>query len=692
MSDSVTYTPDNKIPLLEDALKGAKSWKPTQEERDIVTRVLYRFEHELLPAQQQFWTEWDDARKIYEAWIQPDPLRLRETFKVPWSHTIIDAATAEEVDAFPDFAIDTQEGEDKQKLPILNAAKKYALQRANWEKVKHEALRLRRIYGWCAVRISYSRETRIIKQRKPVKGDDGMMIGYDEVIDYPWDDIRLEVIDNPRRFLVDDGAHEIDDVSGRGADDCALITDLSWLSFREMVQYDKRFKNTQFVKPGAEYWVNDKMEIVQPDQNVVADQSKRVRLIEYWNRRTDEYIVIANGVLIRYCPLVDDHKELPFAVMHMHRRPHSFYSKGIPKLIESLEAVYNAVMQAEVRATKLAFPILRMDEDSTADPRSVAQYPGVVFEAAKDSMELLQMGSVPGEVYQLKDKIESLLVWVTGVNYQQLFSKDESDRVGIEALKKESMLARVNANLRENEANFVVRIGNLLIQDIMQYYPVPKIRRLMPADDLGKLGKEKIHWEGTVLPRLVKDKKTKLPRGVWELRKIPVEGLQIREQANEEKGVFTLFNEGSSGNSYILARPEYIRTASKLDIQAVRPSAMGSSKEAKKLTMLELSAHALNVNQLNMKENEQGQPVPTAIWDMEYLEKEVAEAYELPVKKAILSEKEKDGRQAQKALEQVAGAYTQKFKDKATFAQQTMPTPPMNVPATQSAGLVQQGT
>lgn len=685
MPDTITYTPENKVPLLEDALKNASTWHPTEEEREQVTRVMYRFEHEMLPAQQQFWTEWDDARKIYEAWITPDPLRLRETFKVPWSHTIIEAATAEEVDAFPDIAIETQEGEDKQKLPILNAAKKYALQRANWDKVKHEALRLRRIYGWCAVRISYSRETRIIKQRKPVKKDGGMMIGYEEVVDYPWDDIRLEVIDNPRRFLVDDSAREIDDVSGRGADDCALITDMSWLSFREMVQHDKRFSNTQFVKPGAEYWVNDKMEVVQPDQNVVPDQSKRVRLIEYWNRRLDEYVVIANGILIRSCPLVDDHKELPFAVIHMHRRPHTFYSKGIPKLIESLEAVYNAVMQAEVRATKLAFPILRMDEDSTVDPRSVAQYPGVTFEAAKDSVELMQLGSVPGEVYQLKDKIESLLIWVTGINFQQLFSKDQSERVGIESLKKESMLSRVNANLHENEANFVVRIGNLLIQDIMQYYPVPKLRRIVPADDLGKLGKEKINWDGTVMPRLVKDKENGMPRGIWELRKIPVEGMQIREEANEEKGFFTLLNDGESGNSYILARPEYIRTASRLDIRAVRPSAMGSSKEAKKLSLIELSNHALQTNIAQAQMNQ------APIWDMVYLEKQLAEVNELQVKKAILPEQSKDGGEAKTAIQNAAEAYNQKFKDRASF-QQPMSPPPMNVSPTQSAGLVQQGT
>ncbi len=684
MPPVITYTPKSSIPNLKDALETKETWKPTDDEGEAVTRVLYRFQHEMLPAQQTYWTEWDDAKKIYESWIQPDPLRLRETFKVPWSHTIIEAATAEEVDAFPDIAIETTEGEDKQKLPILNAAKKYALQRANWEKVKQEALRLRRIYGWCAVRLSYSRETRIIKQRKPVKNDGGFAMQYEDVVDYPWDDLRFEVIDNPKRFLIDDSARDLDDTTGRGADDCALITDLSWSAFQEMAQNDKRFKNTQFVKPGAEYWIDDNMALTCNDA-AVPDMSQKVRMIEYWNKRKDEYVVICNGVLIRHCPLPDDHKELPFAALHMHRRPHTFYSKGIPKLIESLEAVYNAVMQAEVRATKLAFPILRMDEDSTSDPRSIAAYPGVVFEGAKDSMELFQLGTVPREAYALKDKIESLLIWVTGVNYQQMFSANQSDRVGIEALKKETQLARVNLSLRENEANFIVRIGEMLVQDIMQYYPVPKIRRLLPADDLVKLGKEKMSWEGTVMPRLIKDSKGK-PQGVWEMRKIPVEGMQIKEVANEEKGLFTLTNEGEGGNSYILARPEYIRTTSKLSITAVRPSAMGSSKETKKLTLIELSNHALQVNM--QQANLQAPP----IWEMDYLEQQISEAYEMNTKKAITSMASKDGKNAQAALSKVADKYVQAARPGGSFPAQQAPTSPLKMNAQQSQAMVSQAT
>ncbi len=630
----LTFIPGNAIPDLEEALanSGQKTWKASAEEQKDLLWCMNRIDNQMRPAQSQYHTEWDNARNIHECTIVPDP--MRESFKVPISAAMIEAGIAEEIDAFPDFAVDTQEPDDRQKLPMLNAAKKHALWRTNYDKVKYEALRIRRIYGFCAIRIYFRRETRIIQQRVPVIGDEGVQLGYEDAVDFPYDDVWIEVIDNPRRFLIGEGDKDIDT-----AIDCALVTEVDWDGFKPMVEHDRRFKNVEFVKPGWEYKIDLNIQGEYDGigcQQISSDRNSKVTIIEYWNKNRDKYFMIANGVLIRQTCLVDDHKELPFAVLHMYRRPHTFYSKGVPKLIESIEAAYNAIVQAEVRATKLAFPILLTDDDSAVDPRQIAPYPGVVLEGGLDRIELKPLGSVPNEVYRLKDKLEEWLIWLTGINIKQIFSAEggTNQRVGIEALKKESMLSRINANLRENEAGFVVRMGELLMQDIMQYYPVPKIRRLLPEDDLGAIPESRKVYEG------------KKVIGILEDRKIPVDGMVLKETANEEKGLFELKNMGGKGGSYILARPEYIRVKSKLDIRAVRPSAMGSSKEAKKLTMLELSDHAIMVNQAAMQMGAEpptmgpnGEEIPgkpgAPIWNLEYIERQLAEAHELPPEKAL---------------------------------------------------------
>lgn len=667
------FTKKNVVLPEEEATKtqGAKVWMPTAEENEALLRIQKRYQQQMLPAQQQFHTEWDNAKKIYEAYIVPDP--LKESFKIPLSHMVIDAALAEEIDAFPDLVFETQDPDDQQKLPMLNSAKNYALKRTKWEKVKHEALRIRRIYGIAPVRIYYRREMRTTKQRIPVMGDSGITLGYEEVTDYPWDDICIEVIDNPRRFLIGDADHDIEDAA-----DCVLLTDMDWDAFRQMVQHDRRFKNVEYVNVSWSNKDDIKGEIFEPSQQAPERTSGKVRVLEYWNKYKDEYVMIANDIIVRQTCLVDDHKELPFAVVHMYRRPHTFYSKGIPKLIESIEAAYNSVFQAEVRATKLAFPILVTSDDNTIDPRQIAPYPGVVLEGGLDSVDLKQLGSVPNESYRLKDKLEDILGWLTGINVKQI-NDTGSGRVGIEAMKKESSLARVTANLRENESNFAVRLGNLLLEDIMQYFPGPKMRRLAPQENADDLKNKTLKQHGIQLYQ-----NDKGDMGVLEMRKIPLEGKRIKEKLSKT-GVYSLSYSDDAGNSFVFARPEYIRCKSRLDVQAVRPSAMGSSKEAKKLVLMELSDHAIAVNQAAMQMG--GTPPETdpatgqvtspgvpgkPIWQQEWIEEQLAIAHDFPLSKAIVQDATNENdpeEQVKKLTDGIMKINSQKFPSMQQFMQ-----------------------
>ncbi len=652
--DSLTFTEGNKVPDKEDAVDNGEFWSPSEEETKIVQRVLSRVEEDMYSTQSSHHTEWDDATQIYEAFTEPR--KNRPNFQLPISHMLIETALAEEVDAFPDVELEAQDDDDVSKLPIMNSAKKYALARTNWEAIKIDARRICRIYGIAPVRISYIRETRKIKERVGIKygADDGAMIAYRDTWDYPVDDIMMEVIDNPRRFLIDPNVR---DISDHRTVDCALFTEVSWEAYKQSVQHNRFYQNVDKVKPGANYHLDMNGLLVPPDVTATDSRQHNVTILEYWNQKTDEYIVIANGVLIRSGPLPDDHKTLPFAVMHMYRRPHTFYSKGVPKLVESIEAAYNKMMNATTQATGLSFPIIVTSEDAGIDPRAIAAYPGIVMDGALDKLKLEQLGSVPSEVYSYAEKLESWLIWVSGINFQNIFGQ-QSDRVGIEALKKEGMLTRVNFNLRDNEANFVVRLADLLIQDIQQYYPAMRIRAITAKDDLGNVAEDK----------KVVDKETGMVRGILEDRRIPIDaGIQFTEHENKEKGVFELKAELSDKKSYILARPEYIRTKTRFAIRSVRPSAMGSSKEAKKLMLQELLSTALDVNGAQAQmgtttDPKTGQTTPgKPVFNIPYLAQRLVEAFELPINKALKDENQDSGKQAQNAMQDLGQGFMDSF-------------------------------
>ena len=634
----LTYTSGNMILDEEKVLKANFApHKPEKGEQETMLFVLRRVEQEMLPTQSEFHQEWDDAAEIFEAKIVP--VTGRPSIRIPWSHTVIDSALAEEVDAFPDIEYDTQEDDDRPKLPVIDAAKKHVLAINNWDGFKTDARRICRIYGNCPVRIGYVRETRKIHERVPVRGDDGIKMITREVFDYPEDDIKLEVIDNPRRFLLDPNCRSM-----RDAEDCALITTVNWNMFRQKVQHDVRFKNADKVFPGAEYFIDFQTGNLTVPTNDGITTGKRVKILEYWNKALDRYIMIANGIVLRDTCLVDDHKELPFAMLRLWKRPHTPYAKGVPKMIESLESTYNELIGAEVQATKLAFPILTTSDDAGIDPKAVAPYPGIIIEGAMDKMKLEQLGSVPAEVYKLKEEIKQQIIWVSGVNYQQIYSEKGTDRVGIEAMRKESMLSRITSNLREEEADFIVRLGDLIAQDIAQYYSTPRIRGLMSSEDVSELGKLSFEKDGK---QLVKDKGG-VVRGVMEWRKIPLKGFSYEEEEGEG-GVKRMLPKKADVNGYILAKPEYIRTKMRLNVRAIRPSAMGSSKEAKKLVLMELANHALDVNGAMIKSQmELGQSNPDLakkfqpMWNINYLEKQIAMINDLSVDRALLSDSDKE--------------------------------------------------
>lgn len=67
-------------------------------------------------------------------------------------------------------------------------------------------------------------------------------------------------------------------------------------------------------------------------------QKDKVELIKYYNKQTDQYIVIANDVLIRKGPLPYNHKQLPFSIHRFIKWPNMFYGVGLPVILESLQA------------------------------------------------------------------------------------------------------------------------------------------------------------------------------------------------------------------------------------------------------------------------------------------------------------------------------------------------------------------
>lgn len=105
-------------------------------------------------------------------------------------------------------------------------------------------------------------------------------------------------------------------------------------------------------------------------------QDGNVELIRYYNRDTDEYIMVANGVWLNslgtgeaISPLPFEHKELPFWDIRFELYINFFYGKSLPDKLKSLQDVLNVLTNMLLDQSFLTIfpPILTAGFDSIED-------------------------------------------------------------------------------------------------------------------------------------------------------------------------------------------------------------------------------------------------------------------------------------------------------------------------------------
>jgi hypothetical protein len=69
-----------------------------------------------------------------------------------------------------------------------------------------------------------------------------------------------------------------------------------------------------------------------------------VELLHYWNVESDDYIVVANGVLVRdhaMISTIDGEKALPFVVRPLGYKNYSIYGRGICEALMTFNSEVN---------------------------------------------------------------------------------------------------------------------------------------------------------------------------------------------------------------------------------------------------------------------------------------------------------------------------------------------------------------
>lgn len=397
------------------------------------------------------------------------------------------------------------------------------------------------MYGTAIGQEYYLKDRRMVKESKiDLKGRETTK--EKEIFDY--DDCMLEQV-KLQDFYVDEFARGF---SGPyAARDCIRRYIMNIDDFHVMYdgsQWDQ-FGNAKFVKEGGN---TDYYEFFQPPTGWT--DTKKVEVLHYWSiKPNDRFVIVANDVVVRDGANPYKHKQLPFARAVDVKRPHRFYAKGQPEILESVQNEADTLRRMIIDRNhldidKMFFVSNRLglsDEDLIARPH------GMIPTDDVNSAKAVEYGDIPRSVEMSLDKLGEDSVIATGIDPRSQ-SLPQAGTATEASMLKDATLRRITMKLWLMRKEFLPRIGMLRASNVIQFYSQPKLE-----DIIGKAGTEQYKEECARLQQAgLLDTDEEGNKKKISYRSIPIKGKKLSMGAGGQLG-----EEKAKGYSFFELKPDY---------------------------------------------------------------------------------------------------------------------------------------
>lgn len=443
-----------------------------------------------------------------------------------------------------------------------------------------------------------------------------------EAIDY--EDVMGEVV-KLQDFYVDEYARSF--TGPFAARDCIRRYIMNYDDFKQFFKgkvWDQ-FGNADKVRPGGSdvnYY-----EFFTPPVGV--DPSKQVEVLWYWAKSPQDRLrIVANDVLIKDGPNPYKHKQLPFVRWVCIKRPHKFYGKGIPELLESVQDEQNTLRRMIIDRNhldidKMFFVSNRLglsDDDVIARPHGMIPVDDV------NGAKAVEYGDIPRSVELSLKHLEDDATISTGIN-PRAQAMPTAGTATEAAILKESTLKRLKRIVYIMKKESMTRLARLRSANIIQFYPQPKMEKIV-----GEAGTKEYEAEKTRLQAQGHYVEQDGKGYEASYRTIPLEN---EELTIDEKGQPQINSAPTSG--FFEAKPEYYMPLARggFDIKYDAGATLQISKPLQQQKDLEWADRMLMIAQL----------VPNA-YDIVKIGDEITRTYDkdpnsLKVDQEVLSGQEK---------------------------------------------------
>lgn len=447
-------------------------YNPTDEAKQTI-RMVYDRKHQMEDSEDRQKAEsgWDKWEKQYEAWREkkvPDDWQSNHT--VPLTTSVVETALSEMIRQNLRPFVLPRGLEDQDKAKVMQYIWDYAWDVSGGDVFMFNVIKDLLMFGTVIAQEYYRKEERKVGTTTMVKGKEETE--YKTITEY--DDVCSEVV-RLQDFYVDEFARGFD--GPYAARDCIRRYVMNIDDFHTM--YDNsvwdQFQDASKVQAGGEI---DYYEFFKPPEGM--DTSKQVEVLHYWNKPKDKFIIVANDILIRNAPNPYKHKQLPFIRGVDLKRVHRFYGKGEPELLESIQDELNVLRRMIIDRNHLDIDKMFIvsnkmglnDEDLMARPH------GMIPTDDPNGAKPVEYGDIPRSVELSLKHLEDDATISTGINprAQALPTAGTATEA---AILKESTLRRIEVKLWLLKHDFLVRLGQLRVSNILQFYPQPKLEKIL---------------------------------------------------------------------------------------------------------------------------------------------------------------------------------------------------------------------
>jgi len=590
---------------LDTKSKGEGDVKPLWTERDNVQERFLRSKIKRIKVLKQhaekFYPGIREGRMIYEGKIpSTDEKKDKRDFEhvMPLAKSFVEAKTSEEVKAMNEYEYTpVKSNKDSWKVELIKDVNAHVDRRIKKRAKRHRMTRNKNIDGLSLKRKGYRKTMRWIKERVE-SDDDARGVVYKRILVPMYDDLFEDMV-SPFEFAIDPNK-TLDE-----AMDCVHTHIENPESFKEIYGHDPRFINVDKVKPGAKFTFDNQGNFVLEES--IKDDS--IVIEEYFNKILDEWVMVANGVLITPVteearmkddkpildsegneekvfianPLPDDHKELPFVSYHNDTQfvieifgdpsivspdgeavssasiledEEVFWTRGDPLSMRELIQLDTGFTRAMFRNLKISSEVI-VATDKGYKFKNKGWKTGDQAVGMKGKFEVVRLAeSTAGDIRQMLDYLFTNKVLLIGIDPRNL-SQDAKTKTATEAaIMRETSMARLENGIEYNEENGETRDGMITFKLIQQYYSKPEVVRITGLESEEELKR---------FDEVEEDEDGKALAGK-RYRLIPT-SLKLKERRKKRKdGTYKYYlSEDETGVNSFLSRPEYVRS-SEVDI------------------------------------------------------------------------------------------------------------------------------